>query len=679
MDHFIVKVGFYILLHSLLIPDLYAQQSGPDSVLVKMDTTSGLKTLKEVVIYPFNAQLRERVLTPAQIISGTGLQKLNSLSVADAVRFFSGAQLKDFGGIGGLKTVDVRSMGTNHTAVFYDGFPVGNAQNGQVDLGKFSLDNIESIGLYNAQRSNIFQPAEAFASGASLYLEPKNPVFKDGEKTHLGLRFKTGSFGLVNPSVFWQQKISKHISGTLSAERTNAHGKYKFRYSNGVYDTTAIRYNADIKSSRLEAGFIGILPDSSSWKVKFYSYQSERGLPGAVVSNHFQNYQRLWNDDQFLQISWQKKVSNWYELKASSKFSNSHTRYLDPFYQNIEGKLDNYFRESALYFSLINQFKMTRNWTAALSADHKRSELNANLYRFPFPVRNTLLAVAATNIQFSKVQIQGSLLATFAEDKVKQFAGAGNKREFTPAFNISWQPFIAHNFHLRAFYKNIFRMPSFNDLYYTFIGNVKLRPEYAEQYNVGFIYLKYPEKGFLKEFSLTVDGYQNFITDKIIAIPGTNLFRWSMMNLGKVNIKGLDVVLNSGWQVTDGFSLKTTFQYTFQQALNVTPGWYNFKHQIPYIPRHSGSATAAIGYQNWNLNYSFIYTGERYSQSANIAANYVPAWYTHDLALSKTLFIKKYAYKLSGEMMNLANQYYDVVLNYPMPGRSYRISMAIEL
>lgn len=679
MDHFVVKVGFFILLHSLLCLDLYAQQTEPDAVLIKKDTSSHMKMLKEVVIYPFVLNNREKIIAPAQIISGPDLQKLNSLSVADAVRFFSGAQLKDYGGIGGLKTIDVRSMGTNHTAVFYDGLQVGNAQNGQVDLGKFSLDNIESIGLYNAKGSSIFQSAEAFASGASIYLESKIPTFKKNKKTNLGARFKTGSFGLVNPSMLWQQKVSKNSSSNVSAEFIRAHGEYKFRYTNGVYDTTATRYNADITSFRIEAGLNGIFPDSSLWKIKFYMYESERGLPGAVVSNHFQNHQRLWNGDSFLQLSWQKKMNQWYELKASSKISHIHTRYLDPFYQNIEGKLDNRFRESSSYFSLSNHFKLTKNWTAALSADHKRNELKADLYHFPYPVRNSLLAVAATNIQFSRVQIQGSLLATFVQDKVKQYASAGSKQEYTPAFNVSWQPFVTKDFHLRAFYKNIFRMPSFNDLYYTFIGNVKLRPEYAEQYNVGFIYSKYIAKGFLEAISLTVDAYQNFITDKIIALPGTNLFRWSMMNLGEVDIKGLDVVLKNGWRVTDSISLHTGFQYTFQQALNVTPGWYNFNHQIPYVPCHGGSLTAALNYQKWNLNYSFIYTGERYSQSANIPANYVPAWYTHDLAFSRTVFYKQNTLKISGEIMNLANQYYDVVVNYPMPGRSVRISLAIDM
>lgn len=47
-------------------------------------------------------------------------------------------------------------MGTNHVGVFYDGIQLSNAQNGQVDLGMFSLDNMQAISLYNGQKSQIF-------------------------------------------------------------------------------------------------------------------------------------------------------------------------------------------------------------------------------------------------------------------------------------------------------------------------------------------------------------------------------------------------------------------------------------------------------------------------------------------------------------------------------------------
>ena len=108
-----------------------------------------------------------RETIPAQTLGGKELERLNTLSVADAMRFFSGVQIKDYGGIGGLKTVNVRSLGTNHTAVLIDGIQIGNAQNGQVDLGRFSLDDVAEISLYNGQKSDIFQSAGEFGHPAS--------------------------------------------------------------------------------------------------------------------------------------------------------------------------------------------------------------------------------------------------------------------------------------------------------------------------------------------------------------------------------------------------------------------------------------------------------------------------------------------------------------------------------
>lgn len=45
----------------------------------------------------------QKKMSPVQILSGKELEKLNVYSVADALRYFSGVQIKDYGGIGGLK------------------------------------------------------------------------------------------------------------------------------------------------------------------------------------------------------------------------------------------------------------------------------------------------------------------------------------------------------------------------------------------------------------------------------------------------------------------------------------------------------------------------------------------------------------------------------------------------
>ena len=91
---------------------------------------------------------------PIQTLSQQDISQLGIQNMADAVRRFAGAKEKDYGGIGGLKTVSVRNMGAAHTAVSYDGVVVSNCQAGQIDIGRFSLDNVSVLSL------NIGQPED---------------------------------------------------------------------------------------------------------------------------------------------------------------------------------------------------------------------------------------------------------------------------------------------------------------------------------------------------------------------------------------------------------------------------------------------------------------------------------------------------------------------------------------
>ena len=195
-------VLFLILFLSCVFPQDAAVLPVPDAGLEEF--ADSVVAIGEVSVVGKKAQ---EIIKP-QSISGAELERLNSLSVADALRYFSGVQIKDYGGIGGIKTVNIRSMGTNHVGVFYNGMQLGNAQNGQVDLGRYSLDNVEEISLYNGQKSDIFQSAKDFSTSSAIYITTKRPRFKSDERFHFTGQFRTGSFGLVNPSILWEQKLT---------------------------------------------------------------------------------------------------------------------------------------------------------------------------------------------------------------------------------------------------------------------------------------------------------------------------------------------------------------------------------------------------------------------------------------------------------------------------------------
>ena len=78
--------------------------------------------------------------TSGDAIKNEQIDKSGFRSVGDAVRFLSGVTVKDYGGVGGLKTVSVRGLGAMHTNVSYDGISITNSP----------------IEIFNRQHRNTF-------------------------------------------------------------------------------------------------------------------------------------------------------------------------------------------------------------------------------------------------------------------------------------------------------------------------------------------------------------------------------------------------------------------------------------------------------------------------------------------------------------------------------------------
>ena len=661
----------------------------------KAETTQkdSIQTIKGVEI---TARLTQREIVPAQSLKNADLQRLNSQSIADALRFFSGIQLKDYGGGGGIKTVDIRSMGTHHLGIFYDGIELGNAQNGQIDLGQFSLDNIDEISLYNGQKSAIFQPASDFGNAGSVYIRTRKPRFTDGKSYNVKLKAKYGSSDLVRLSALWEQRLSSAVSTSLNAEHLTSSGKYKFNYRrvtpSGVvaYDTTAVRQNGDIRADRIDFNVNGIL-QRGYWNTKVYFYNSQRGIPGAIVNNVWRRGERQSDLNFFVQNRFQKDITDRFSTQWLAKYAFYRTHYVNK--DTTQLPADNRFWQQEFYLSSANAYEILPNWSISASYDFRWNKLNADTYRFVFPTRFSNMISLATAFEARFIRIQGSVLASFIHDKLHPttrlmpgMKATDNITKFTPALFIDF-PIIdkatngaSTKLSVRTFAKRSFRMPTFNDLYYTDLGNSNLKPENATQYDLGVVFNKQYNGHLLKNVQFQADGYYNTIHDKIIAYPKGQQFRWTMLNLGRVHITGIDVMGAIALQPINDLVVTARLQYTYQDARDVTNASDVFyKDQIPYIPYNSGSAIVNLAYHNWTLNYSFIYSGKRYNQQENIPNNYMQPWYTSDVSL-------QYDFKAFGtkcramlEVNNILNQKYDVILNYPMPGINGLVGLQVEL
>ena len=646
--------------------------------------------------YTVTARVKEKDIIIPQTLSGLQLKKMNALSVADAIRYFSGVQIKDYGGVGGLKTVNIRSMGTNHMGVYYNGIQLGNAQNGQIDLGKYSLENIEEIQLYNGQKSDIWQSAREFGSAGSIYLTTRRPRFENGKVFNVKAQMRGGSFDLINPSVLIDLKLSETMSLTTNAELVSSSGKYPFRYRRVTpsgelaYDTTAIRQNGDINAIRVEAALNHYYSTTGFWKLQLYHYNSERGVPGAIVNNVWRNGERLWDRNSFIQATWQDEFFNRWSIRTNLKYANDYTRYI-----NNDDKLihvENQYLQQELYLTTAHKVRIFDWWDVSAAYDVQYNHLS--MYLDAHRWTHWLSVATAINIK-NYLRVQASALSTFVNEEPRDRDEAPNTSKFTPAIFLSYRPSQIVDLRFNAFYKQSYRYPTFNDLYYTDMGNAYLKPELAKQHSVGLSFTQPFRINNLRgsEFRLNADYYYNRISDKIIAYPKGQQFRWTMLNLGLVKINGVDINSSLHFVLPQDFYLTAKVQYTYQTAIDVTdPSDNYYGHQIPYIPWHSGSAVGMFGWQNdwmqYGLNYSFIYVGERYNQQENILYNYTQPWYTHDLSLFGEWEIHKvkgdvlkgkrlFTLRVALDVNNLLSQDYDVILNYPMPKRNYKCTVSI--
>ena len=671
---------------------IHAQINDKDSLNYYLDEVVVVKnrTVKEVV--------------PVQELSGTELERLNAHSVADALRYFAGVQIKDYGGIGGLKTINVRSMGGEHLGVFYDGIEISNSQNGIVDLGRFSLDNMEAVSLYNGQKSNILQSAKDFASASALYMKTKTPVFEEDKNYNLRIGFRTGAFDLVNPSIRWEQKVNDNITSILNVEYLHSTGKYKYRYNvknnfGEGYDTTAVRRNGDIKTWRIEQGLQGKI-NNGEWETKAYLYTSDRGYPGSVIRTstiYLRDEDRQNDLNTFVQGRLKKQVTNNYSTQILAKYAYDYIHYKS---DTLVRRYDNIYKLHDFYISSANKLAILPFWSVNLSVDYQYNKMDANMNHFMYPRRNTVLTAFASSIYWKGFKVQGSILYSLIYDQINnynlitneqgtiiediRYKNKTNTNRWTPSIVASWQPWSQEQFFLRAFYKNVFRLPTFSEMYMTYIGEIasSLKPEKSTQYDLGIVYKKQLTKQWGIEAQ--VDGYYNEINDKLMAIGGGANFRWTIQNIGKVKIKGLDASIASNYNITDDLSFTGRLTYTYQDAKNYTPmkvmsDSISYKGQIPYIPWNSGSAIITATYKDWDLNYSYVYTGKRYSNSANLTDYKVKAWYTHDISISKLIQRDKRAIRATMEVNNIFNKQYEIIDRYPMPGTNFRFSIQANI
>ncbi len=648
------------------------------------DTTfTSVKDLTEVEIQA-RVLSREVVSTaPAQKMSRETIKALGVQNVADAMRHFSGTAVRDYGGIGGLKTVSVRGLGATHTAVSYDGVVMGNCQAGQIDLGRFSSNGLGSISLHVGQNEDLMATARALASGSLVSLNSITPQWND-KNYSVEAGFTGGSFGLYNPSILYAQKLSSRTWTNINLDFSMAHGRYPYTLVNGTKVSLEQRYNTDITQLAGEWNLHHELADGSHFDTKAYYYDSERGLPGSVILYYNGSTERLADRNAFAQARYSKQWNHQWQLRTIAKYTYGWNRYTDTNPKYIEGKQIDENLQQEYCGSATLLYRPTMAWALSLAQDVFVNTLSSNLPSCPFPVRYTSLTALQAEWRNEWLRFRGILLGTLIDERANSSEkGASSTRtkqstrELTPTLSTSIRPFSITPLFVRLMYKETFRMPTFNDMYYFRSGNKYLRPERAHEYNIGITW-QAPQIGCIEELTFTADSYFNDVTDKIVAFPTT--YVWKMANYGRVHVTGLDATVSAQYRIASEIILNMGGNYTLQHAVDVTdPESQGYGVQLPYTPLHSGSGRLQLTTPWGSMGYSVIASSERYSMSEHISRYRIAPYAEHTLTLSHCFTLRDIDFTAQAEVLNLTNVQYEVIQYYPMPGRQFRLSVIVKL
>lgn len=648
-------------------------------------------------------ELNEVIVTGRKPMKEIGVQKTTfdslalkeniSLSMADVLAFNSSVFVKNYGRAT-LSTVAFRGTSPSHTQVTWNGMRIANPMLGMTDFSTIPAYFIDNASLLHGT-SSVNETGGGLGGLVKLGTNPDLPrglnlQYVQGIGSFstfdefLRFGFSNDKWAVCTRAVYMSSPndypyINHDKKENIYDENHNIIGQYhpKEKNRSGAYkDFQALQevYYNTLKGDRfgLNAWYIG----------------SNRELPMLTTDygdeREFENRQR----EQTFRglLSWEHRKNLWSaEVKAG--YIHTWTAY-------------DYRRE----VTAGNWVEMTR------SRNRINTFFGMGAWEW-FPDRKWFL-----NASFSAHQhlVKNQDKNIILQDGDKAVVGYDKGRvELSGIASVKWQPLdrlglsvvvreelsgTAWSPPIPAFFADgiltrdgrlgakvsmsaNYRFPTLNDLYFLPGGNPNLRNEKGFTYDAALTF-KAARHGTVA-FDGEIAWFDSYIDDWIIWLPTTKGF-FSPRNVKKVHAYGVEIKGNLGLQPFNGWLLDLTANYSWTPSVNrgapMSPGDRSVGKQLPYIPRHSASATGRLGWKSWSLLYKWCYYSRRFTMSSNdyTISGSLPAYFMNNVTLEKNFSFSFMNLQIKLAVNNLFDEDYVSVLSHPMPGINFEFFIGIE-
>jgi vitamin B12 transporter len=572
-------------------------------------------------------------------------------NISDVISENTSIFIKNYGS-GGIATISLRGTGAGYTQLAWNGVNINSPMLGQTDLSVIPAGFIDGINIFYGGAS---LPLNSGGIGGIINLETK-PVWKD--ETILMANVSAGSFGKYS-ALLKVKTGNKNFQSSTKALFQSAENN--FTYLNNFSSNDPVsekRKNAGVNQNSFmqELYFRG---EKKVISARIWYQKTDRNIPVPIVNQQPANGEN--QKDEFLRsminYSCYKRKTDYY---TSLSWFSEKLNYQNPLLSIDSKNITNTINFKSGFETYINE--KTR---ISFMINDEISIANSINYN---GVRSRNLA----GITASSRRIFGERIGITA--LIRQTIKDNNF--LIPDFSTGIDCRLVDNkeYFIKIGFSHNSRVPTLNDMYWNPGGNRSLKNEYGytgELTNEMSGNIS-PSLSFTSQMSLYLISIDNMIK----WTPGESGY-WSPSNISKANSSGAEgnLILN---YVNSYFKIRFSAKYAWNVAriIKSQDGEVFSGKQIIYSPEHLFNAGLRAGYKNYYLSSMSCFTGKRYITADN--SDYLSAYLINNVSTGIKFYSGKNSFDINLKADNLFNINYQAIAWYPMPGRSFNVSIIYQ-
>jgi iron complex outermembrane receptor protein len=635
------KILIYIILLILVFdPDIILGQAISNSDTLKNHQ------LDEVVI---DAPRLNEFLKGSKVIEfDSALLKANShKNLSDLLSEQGNMFVKSYGS-GSLATTSFRGGSAGHTSVLWNGIPISSPMSGQLDLSLIPVEAVDIMKIQYGAGSSLFGSG---AIGGVIHLL-SFPTFNNGFTYDAGIG--VGSYSNFQESLSIEISKKKWVS---SFKIFNKSAKNNFKYTN-IYSpvhSQIIQPNSALKTYGSISENKFLLAKNQVLSFNAWVQHTEREIPPTMLEQQSKSIQK---DDIW-------RLNSEWNIHSEKISAYVRTAYL----------FDKLFYSDSI--SRIYSTSATHQW---LTEAESKFFANKN-HLFNIGIHNLYASANNENYINTQKQNQFALFTSyqFISNNKRFTLDLSARKEMIKDLDIPLTYSIVANYKFKgwgrvhASFAKVFRIPTFNDLYWSPGGNPDLIPESG--YNKEFgMNIELKDKGFIYRNEMTV--FSRNISNWIVWMPGLSF--WSPKNILSVWSRGMETSNSLAYNYRKTkytIYILTNYVRSTNQKSQM-PNDRSIGRQLIYVPMYSGMVKFSVQYKALSCYYRHNYTGYRYTSTDN--TQFLSPFDLGSFYIAYNWKPKAYRMSFFLEANNVWNEKYQGIQNRAMPEMNFNTGISIQ-